>query len=300
MSAASLHRATGAAADATGAQPAYHDAHYLLFGGDDTFSYQRLDCPATSDYLSGMGFANGSLSQARRLKGQLNRYIGYRDPDAHQCDFCGRALPGAEYDVLKDGRERCARCTATVVKTRQEFETLFAKTREGLCLKYGINLPSSIEVKVVSQKKMAKVSGEKEFVPTKAFDPRTVGLAVNKKGTFSMYFENGTPKGSLTATAAHELTHIWQYSTWDWQAMEKRYGDDFLAVVEGMAKWSEIQYLYLLNETAFADRSLANEVARTDVYGYGLRLYLQQYPLSRGIVREGPTPFDNTDLPLEL
>jgi hypothetical protein len=135
-------------------------------------------------------------------------------------------------------------------------------------------------------------------VPTKYFDPRTVGLAVNKHGQYSMYFENGTPKASLVATSAHELTHIWQYSHWNWGAMKARYGSTFLAICEGMAKWSELQYLYLMNETAYADRFLSNEIARDDVYGYGLRLFLSRYPMSKGLLVTGATPFDNVDDPL--
>ena len=60
------------------------------------------------------------------------------------------------------------------------------------------------------------------------------------------------------------------------------------------------QYLFLLNEVEFAMRSLEHEAARTDVYGYGLRMFLNQYPLSRGIVLKGDTPFMHRDEPLEL
>ena len=71
-----------------------------------------------------------------------------------------------------------------------------------------------------------------------------------------------------------------------------------MAIYEGMAKWSEIQYLFLINEADQAERTLENEVLRTDVYGYGLRLYLNEYPLSRGIVLEGDTPFNHINAPI--
>ena len=43
--------------------------------------------------------------------------------------------------------------------------------------------------------------------------------------------------------------------------MEALYGDSFLAVCEGMAKWAELQYLFLTNEAARADEMLLEEAA---------------------------------------
>ena len=277
----------------------YAESHYLRFGLDSLLAYDSLDCNAAADYLAAMGFADNSLTQARKLKRQSSRYSGYHDPDAHYCDFCGCELAGAEYDVLQDGRERCIECSESVVNTRQEFETLLIQVREGMRMKYGIDIPQGIDVKVVSQKKMAKMQGA-DFVPTKYFDPRAIGLAVKRGDSYRMLFENGAPRAPLIATTAHELTHIWQYSHWNWEAMQARYGTMFLAVAEGMAKWSEIQYLFLLNETDYASRALADEAARTDVYGYGLRLFLNQYPMSKGIVLAGDTPFKHPERPLDL
>ena len=67
-----------------------------------------------------------------------------------------------------------------------------------------------------------------------------------------------------------------------------------------MAKWSELQYMYLLNEKAYADRALSHEVQRTDVYGYGLRLYLKQYQMSQDILLAGDTPFMHPTEPLDI
>ncbi len=277
----------------------YRNNHYLLFGSESSHVYDQLDCDQTAEYLLEMGFSDNALTQARKLKGQAGLYASYRDPDAHYCDFCGRLLTGVEWDVLKDGRERCVECSESVVNSKQDFETLLVQVRDGLCMKFSIDLPSPVPVKVVSQKKMSAMQGSR-FVPTKYFDARAVGLAVHKGAGYQMFFENGSPRGALVATTAHELTHIWQYSHWNWKAMEARYGERFLAVAEGMAKWVEIQYLYLLNEVEFAKRSLEHETSRTDVYGYGLRLFLNQYPISRGIILKGDTPFMHPTEPLEV
>lgn len=275
----------------------YKDDHYLLFGCEG--AYDKLDCEGAARCLEELGFSDNSLTQARKRVGRFQQYAGYKDPSAHHCDFCGCMLSGVEYEVLKDGRERCGRCSDTVIKRQADFESLFLQVREGLCAKYGITIPHSINVKVVSQAKMAKMQGSK-YVPTKYFDARAIGLAISRRGNYEMCFENGTPRLSLIATTAHELTHIWQYSHWDWAAMQAKYGGLFLAVCEGMAKWVEIQYLYLMNETAMADRVFENEVARTDVYGYGLKMFLNQYPLSKSIVLQGPTPFADVSEPIDL
>lgn len=277
----------------------YSQNHYLLFGGDASLIYEHLDSAGVASYLRDAGFSSGSLTQARMRKNHHLRYMGYRDPDAICCDFCGKTMMGVEYEKLKDGRERCPECSSMVIRDKKSLEALFRQTREGLCLKYGIDITPHIKVRVVSQAKLSRMQGNR-FVPTKYFDPRTVGLAVNRNGRYEMYLENGAPKGPFIATAAHELTHIWQYEHWDWDQMKRRYGELFLAVCEGMAKWSEIQYLYLLNEGEFADRLLENEVARTDVYGYGLRLYLNQYRMSKGVALRDPSPFSDFHCPLEI
>ena len=277
----------------------YDQRHYLLFGGDSLQYEESFDTNDALDYLTQVGVVGGSLTQARTKRYQSGLYGLWREPGERQCDFCGRVLSGAEYEVLKDGRDRCKLCSDTVVHGKANFEALFHQVREGLCEKYGIDLPAQMTVKVVSTAKLASMVG-KPFVPSKYYDPRTVGLATNRKGKYGVVFENGAPRLSLIATTAHELTHIWQYSHWNEAAIDAKYGEYSLAIYEGMAKWSEIQYLYLMNESEQADRELANEVLRDDVYGFGLRLFLNQYPLSKGIVLEGDTPFMHVDEPLSL
>ena len=87
--------------------------------------------------------------------------------------------------------------------------------------------------------------------------------------------------------------------TWDQDAMKKLYGAAYLVIAEGMAMWSEIQYLYLINETRLSDRTFERDRKRNDEYGIGLNLYVEQYSMTRGIVLEGETPFRNRELPLD-
>lgn len=283
------------------AQKDYAASHYLLFGATTDDSYrQTFDVEGALDYLEKMGISSdNALSQARKLRRKANQFAGWHEPTERFCDFCGRPLSGVEYDRLKDGRDRCTGCSKTVVKGRENYESLFRQVREGLIEKYGIDLPSRVSIEVVSTKKLARAAG-KPFVASRYFDPRCVGLATRRGNEYGLIFENGVPKMSMISTTAHELTHIWQYSHWNAAIIKKKYGELELAVYEGMAKWAEIQYLYLINESAQAERSLVNEIQRDDVYGYGLRLFVNQYPFSRGIVLEGDTPFSNLDEPLKL
>lgn len=286
---------------APAAQNDYPSSHYLLFGADADDAYsQAFDVEGTLEYLSKMGVtSDNALTQARKLRRKAGQFAVWREPTERFCDFFGRPLSGVEFDRLKDGRDRCTECSKTVVKGQENYEALFRQVREGLIEKYGIDLPTRMTIEVVSTKKLARATG-KSFVATRNFDARTVGLATKRGKDYGLMFENGVPKISMISTTAHELTHIWQYSHWDEAAIKAKYGQLELAVYEGMAKWSEIQYLFLINETAQAERTLANEIVRNDVYGFGLRLYLNQYPLSRGIVLEGETPFEHLDEPLKL
>ena len=151
---------------------------------------------------------------------------------------------------------------------------------------------------MVSAKKIAALE-KKVFIPTDDFDARPIGVAVRKmNGDYCIYIENGAPRLSAVATIAHELTHIWQYLHWDEEAIAKRYGDEALVIYEGMAKWVELQYLFLINEGAYALRQLSREVQRQDVYGRGLHLFLNEYPICKIPPMQGDTPFAHPDCPL--
>ena len=96
----------------------------------------------------------------------------------------------------------------------------------------------------------------------------------------------------MIATFAHELTHIWQYSHWDNNPkLKKCHKKNRLLVYEGMAKWAEIQYLYLIGETNVAKRQEYITRNRNDEYGIGFCLYEDHYPISRDTMTCEETPF---------
>ena len=71
-----------------------------------------------------------------------------------------------------------------------------------------------------------------------------------------------------------------------------------LEVYEGMAKWSEIQYTYLIGEASTAKREEIITRMRQDEYGRGFVKYLSRYPLSEGTHLTGATPFEDIQKPL--
>lgn len=104
----------------------------------------------------------------------------------------------------------------------------------------------------------------------------------------------------MIATFAHELTHIWQYTHWDNNKnLKKCPKSKRLLIYEGMAKWAEIQYLYLIGETNVAKREEHFTRNREDEYGIGFRLYEDRYPLSREAMTCEDTPFTPNAYPFD-
>ena len=127
-----------------------------------------------------------------------------------------------------------------------------------------------------------------------------LGVAVEEKGKYTVYVENGIPRASLISTLAHELTHIWQYTHWNVKNIKKRYGSKMrLIVYEGMAMWTEIQYLYHIGESTIAKREELNTIAREDEYGVGFNLYVDKYPLATETMAFIETPFAKGEEPLD-
>ncbi len=277
----------------------YHERYYLLYHGTQVPS--QLDLQGTLDFLTGLGYAGGELEQARRGKDvaeQIERTYNPKKRGAHFCDFCGVEIVGAESEVLKDGRERCMNCGRTAIRTEEEFRSLYQSVLRGMASFYGVRITAPIQVKMVNAKRLHRRLG-KTFVPTGNPDGRVLGVAIRDKDGYSILVENGAPRMAAVTTMAHEMTHIWQYLNWDAGQIRDLYGKDReLEIYEGMAKWSEIQYAYLMGEPAIAKREEILTRLRDDEYGRGFLMYVDRYPLSEGTRLEGDTPFDDKTRPL--
>ena len=185
------------------------------------------------------------------------------------------------------------------MRTAEEFEELYKSVLTNLETFYGASLNVPIKVRMTNAKKLHKQLG-KSFTPTGKPDARVLGVAIrDKKEGYSIFVENGSPRLASMMTIAHELTHIWQYENWDRREILSTYGAaQELEIYEGMAKWSEIQYAYLIGEPAAAKREEMQTRMRDDEYGRGFNKYVSRYPLSDEVFLTGETPFGDPHRPL--
>lgn len=279
----------------------YHKRYYLLYGADTEPEFVNLT--GTLQYLSEMGLEINPLKQAREgieLAEANGANFVPGKPDVRYCDFCGNEIYGVEFETLADGRDRCAHCSRTAIKTEEDFRVLFEEVKRNMESFFGVRVNAGIKVEMVNSQTLHKRLG-KTFVPTVKPDGRVLGVAIKKKDQYTLMVENGAPRVASMLTIAHELTHIWQYLNWDSKRIAKKYGKKMeLEVYEGMAKWVEIQYAYLINEPGVAKREEILTAYRTDEYGRGFLRYRENYPFSRGTFITGLTPFYDRETPLAL
>ena len=279
----------------------YHKRHYMLYGGTEVPA--SLDPAKTLEFLNDLGFFGEELKDAREGLGMAAAIESSGESEgrvSRTCDFCGAEINGIEYEVLKDGRERCNHCSRTAIKNEEELKKLYAEVMSTMQAFYNISINAPVNVSMVNAKTLHKAIG-KSFVPTGSFDGRVLGFArPEKDGTFTLYVENGAPRMQTIMTTVHEMTHVWQFNNWDRKAIRKKYGKAReLEIYEGMAMWSEIQYAYLMGEPGTGKREELNTLLRNDEYGRGFRMYADQYPISDGTYLKGSTPFDFPDAPIK-
>lgn len=277
----------------------YHERYYLKYreGKRNT----ALDLDGTKSFLQEIGFDGGELRQAREGKNcaEILRNTDKNKNNQMFCSYCGTELSGVEFFRLPDGRMRCNTCSNTVVKSKAEVEALCKRVIENMDSFFGARIDVPVSIEVTDERKLKKKLG----IPLDTRDSQSMlilGVAVNKKQKYSIILENGAPRISLIATFAHELTHIWQYTHWDNNKnLKKCPKSKRLLIYEGMAKWVEIQYLYLVGETNVARREEYITRNRQDEYGIGFCLYEDRYPLSREAMFCEETPFTPNSYPFD-
>ena len=277
----------------------YHERYYLKYREGKRST--PLDLAGTKAFLQELGFDGGELRQAREGKDCAASYRGADKNKNNQmrCSYCGAEIAGVEFYRLPDGRMRCTTCSSTVVKTKAEVEELCQRVIANLDNFFGATIDVPVSIEVVDELKLKKKIG----VPLGTKDSQSMlilGVAINKKKKYSIILENGAPRISLIATFAHELTHIWQYTHWDNKKNFKKCSKSKrLLIYEGMAKWAEIQYLYMIGETNVAKREEYITRNRQDEYGIGFCLYEDHYPLSRDAMSCEDTPFTPDRYPFD-
>ncbi len=269
----------------------YHERYYLRYREGKRTA--PMDLAGTRKFLQELGFDGGELRQARAGKDSAETFRHQDKTKNNQmyCSYCGTEISGVEFYRLPDGRMRCTTCSKTLVTSKAEVEELCQRVIRNLDNFFGASIDVPVDIQVLDERKLKKKLGAS--LGTKDDQSLLIlGVAINKKKKYSILLENGAPRISLIATFAHELTHIWQYTHWDnKEGFKKCAKKNRLLIYEGMAKWAEIQYLYLIGETAVARREEAITRNRQDEYGAGFLLYEDRYPLSRDAMTCDDTPF---------
>ena len=270
--------------------------NYLLYGGTDV--PEGIDYENTLKFLTEqLKYDGGELRQARMHK-DGSAIVKDEEKATEVCAYCGLPISGVDYYRLPDGRKRCTGCSRSLVKSAEDFNKIFNEILLNMELFFGAVIDVPVSVEMIEERKLKKKISKGLSKPPK--DSLILGVAVEHKGSYTIYVENGIPRASLIATVAHELTHIWQYTHWKRSFIKKRYGAKMsLIVYEGMAMWTEIQYLYHIGEANIAKRSEILTMAREDEYGRGFLLYVDKYPLARETKAFIETPFSAGMEPLD-
>jgi len=254
-------------------------SNYLEFGGLPEAG--AISVEGTRAYLESLGYGNGELAQSREaIAAKTDTRFSLEDFEGRHCDFCFGPIIGSDFDHLKDGRDRCSRCSRTVLSTHDQFVDEYEQVRRNMEAGFEIRLDAPKRVLMVNAREIQRKTRE-SFTPTSGVDPRVLGFVEKTSSGQELWIENGSPRMSAVNTMAHELTHIWQNSNWNAGEIKKRYGKkNLLTVYEGMATWVQIQYLLLTRESDFAEWQHRYAVSREDAYGIGYQIYLEKYPLS--------------------
>lgn len=281
-------------------RPPYHETYYTLYGGEEVPLV--LDLRGTMEFLGENGFGNGFMKQARtgvNLADQIQNNAEKRN-STYQCDFCGAEIIGTEFDLLMDGRTRCIPCSRSAITSEEEFLGIYREVKNAMEIFFDAKITVPISLVLEDAKKLHK-SIKKAFIPTTRFNPRVLGFARDKgKEGYEIHVESNSPRLMAAMTLIHEMTHIWQFTHWDMKKIRLMYGKRHtLEVLEGMAKWVEIQFAYMKGEIEHAKREEIITINRDDEYGRGFIRYLAAYPLSRGAYPLGrTTPFSDPKKPL--
>jgi hypothetical protein len=180
------------------------------------------------------------------------------DRSGSHCDFCDKPIEGEQAHRFDDGRVRCGPCGVDAVDTVAQARELSDLALGLLESRFSVRFNGKVQVAMSDARGLAHAKGEK-FLPTDAFDQRAIGLAVAAHsavdgGRFQIYVEMGHSRHDTFMTLVHELTHIWQFESLDYAAMEQQYG---VELVEGHACWAE-----LACASAMADTASSSERAR--------------------------------------
>ncbi|MCM2271729.1 MAG: protein DA1 [candidate division Zixibacteria bacterium] len=186
--------------------------------------------------------------------------------DARQCNYCSRFISANSNggERYSDGRVVCGFCLESVVKDKDEADSLMQVVRQTLALEGIVIKQKKLPLELVSQKKMqslspghaADMAGFTKVRQTKSL----MGLV--KDNDVKIYILDRMPRMNFIATAAHELMHVWL-------GLNDRFETDEI-LAEGSCNYAA--YLVLSRYPGEADHVIKYMQEDTDpAYGEGYR-----------------------------
>lgn len=133
--------------------------------------------------------------------------------DALQCNYCSRLISansngGERYG---DGRIVCGYCLESVVKNRNEADSLMQVVRQKLAMEGIVIKRKKIPLELVSQNGMQSLSPRHQSEMAGFTKVRQIksmmGLMTDTE--VKVYILEKMPRMNFVATAAHELMHVW-------------------------------------------------------------------------------------------
>lgn len=190
----------------------------------------------------------------------INKYLddNYKTLHHIDCDICGVNISPEQPSVaLSDGRISCQPCHDVAVTSIETLREIYEKVIERFFAEQlEITHFAQFDIALVDQKVISSKQ-DKTFIPTSSFDNRAIGLASmhtdsatyqNDNLNYTILIESGHNLESTASTLVHELCHIWQYQSLDYDKLQADYGK---YLIEGQAIWTEELFLDYLNKHHF-------------------------------------------------
>ena len=180
------------------------------------------------------------------------------------------------------------------MRTLKQFKSVYKETLSEMERIFDITINAPVKVRMVNAKKVNDSPSFNEFKPSPGFDIRVLGYATQRGKSFLLLVENGAPLWKMKSTLVHELTHIWQFINWDQHDNNPMYqsGRERDDIVEGMAVWTEVQYLMSMGKEEDSIRYRKNRELDKTEYGTGMVKYINKYPISKASsLKKRKTPF---------
>ena len=144
-----------------------------------------------------------------------NKYHSYHKDSIPGCDFCGRLFSDPRAgggESFGENHHICNMCKRTAVKNLKNAEALLLDIRHKLAEKGIIIRSNDIELELVSEETLMKLSHSEradKFGLTKYETESFGGMPFSRE--FKIYILKGLPLMYYYSTAAHELMHVWVY-----------------------------------------------------------------------------------------